>query len=133
MIRTIVVLLCLFFSVHATARKIRYYKIPYIIRNGDSYAKILKRFVKADSVILNSTPMVKKTQRSNPAIKNWKRLPSGKKINLYISTDFIDLNKYRRYRKQIRKKIVAAKKKLKEKSKGVKKKKSSPFDFLFWP
>jgi hypothetical protein len=110
-----------------SAKKIRYYKIPYIIQRGDTYAKILKRFVKADSVILNSTPMVRKTQRENRFIRNWRKLPSGKKINLYISTDFIDLNKYRRYRKEIRKKILAAKKKLKEKSKGVKKKKSSPF------
>lgn len=127
MTKNFILLFLFILSFEASAKKIRYYRIPYIIQNGDSYAKVLKRFVKPDSIINRRTPMVRKTLKSNPSIRNWRKLPAGQKINLYISSDFLDMEKYKRYRNKIRKKIMAAKKKLKEKSKTVKKKTSSPF------
>ncbi len=124
-----IVLILFFFliSFAASAKKPKYYRIPYITKQKESYAQILKRFVKADSIINYGTPMVRRTLKANPSIKDWKRLPGGKKIQLYISSDFLDLDKYKAYRDELRKKIKAAKAKIKEQSRAVVQKKKSPF------
>lgn len=120
-----VLLLTMFLANCIHAKKARYYKIPYIIQSGESFAKVLKRFVKSESIINNKTPMIQKTIQSNPIVKNWNTLPSGKRIYLFISPEFMDMNKYKNYRNTIRKKISKAKKKLKEEE--VKKGSKSPF------
>lgn len=112
------------------AKKVKYYRIPYLIREGDTLARVYKRFVKPDSIINYSTPMVQRTFKANKQVKNWKRLPSGVKIRLYVSSDFMDLSKYKKYRSEVKKKIKAARKKIQEEKKKTGKsegQKKSPF------
>lgn len=127
--KKIIFFLFLIFSLcqSVQAKKVKYYKIPYITKQKESFAQVLKRFVKVDTVINYSTPMVKRTMKANPIVENWRKLPPGKKINLYISSDYLDLDKYKKYRSELKKKILAAKEKLQEQSKNVEQKKKSPF------
>lgn len=124
---SLILIFILTVSSQVHAKKVKYYKIPYIIKSKETYAQILKRFVKAESIINYRTPMVRRTMKANPNVKNWRKLPSGEKINLYISSDFLDLDKYKKYRKELRKKILAAKEKLQQQSKEINQKKKSPF------
>lgn len=102
-----------------------------MVRPGDTLARVYKRFVKPESVINYGTPMVQRTFKANPNVENWKAIPSGIKIKLYVSSDFMDMSKYKAYRNEVRKKILAARKKLKEEKKKDPAKKSankgSPF------
>ena len=61
---------------------------------------ILKKFVKKNSIINARTTMVKKTVRENQHIKDWRKLPEGESIQLFISSDFIDLKKYENYKEE---------------------------------
>lgn len=87
----------------------KYYVLKYTIDSGDTFAIILKKFVKIDSVINKHTKMVKKTKKNNPHVKSWRDLKKGTKIKLYVSERFLDKNKLEDYKNSL-----LAKKKAKE-------------------
>lgn len=97
-------LLCLV-SFELSAQAVRYYKIPYIVQDNDNLSRILRRFVYDDSVINQSTPLVRRTQISNPSVTNWENLQRGARIDLYISEDFLDQSKLSRYQAQMRERV----------------------------
>ena len=88
------------FTFCSYGQKVNFYQINYIISEKDTLAKIIKKFVKPDSVIRGKTPMVKKILSNNPQIKNWRKLPVGVKMKLYVSSDFMDFQKFKQYRKK---------------------------------
>jgi len=95
------------------AQGVGYYTCPYTIEKNETFASVIKRFVKPDSVINAKTPMIKKTMSANPKVSDWSDLPSGKEITVYISPEFADLDKIKKLKELHLKKI--ADKKAKEK------------------
>ena len=99
----------------------KFVEIEYVIsKKKDSLAKILRRFVKEDSVINKKTPMVKKILGSNAAVKNWRKLKKGDKVKIFLSPEFIDPAKMKAYREK--QKLLAKKDKTKKKKKRKKRK-----------
>lgn len=96
--KIILILLVLIFSANSYAAE--YYQFIYKIKKEDTFSEILKKFVKLDSVINARTPMVKKIIRENQNIKDWRKLPEGESIQLFVSSDFIDLKKYENYKEE---------------------------------
>ena len=84
--------------------KNKYYRIPYTIKNGDSFASIIKRFVKLNSLIDGNTQMVQKTIKNNPNITDWENLNAGDDIFLYVSPVYIDKSKIAFYLDNLKKK-----------------------------
>ncbi len=89
-------LFCCFMS-SAFAEK--YFVVNYTVQAKDTYASILKKFVKLDSIINKHTPMIKKTEAENPHVKDWAKLAEGVKIKLFISEEFLDKSKLDKYNK----------------------------------
>lgn len=77
-----------------------FYEVDYVIEKDDTFASILKKYVKEDSVITAKTPMIHKTRSSNPHIKKWGNLEPGQKVKLYISKNFINLDSLKAYKKR---------------------------------
>lgn len=94
--------------------KKRYTIINIKIEKKDSLAKAISRFVKDDSIIRKKSPMVQKTFKSNPHIKNWKKIPPGSRIKLYISSNFIDKDKLKKYKNLKRSQFKKRKKRRKK-------------------
>lgn len=90
----------------SSAHAMNYYKFMYKIEPGDTFSYILKKFVKDLSIINAKTPLVSKIKANNPQIKNWYNLPPNTVIELYISPDFMDFEKYRPYAANTLKKIA---------------------------
>lgn len=99
----------------------KYYRMSYIVRTGDSFASIFKRFVKPGSIVHAQTDMTQKTQKANPHIENWADLEPGTKLTLLISAELMDVKRYKKYEKKVKKKLSKMKKK---KEKAVAKTKS---------
>ena len=97
------------FTFFSYGQKVNFYQINYVISKKDTLAKIIKKFVKPDSIIRGKTPMVKKTLSNNPQIKNWRKLPVGTKMKLYVSSDFMDFQKFKQYRKKIKEQLKKSK------------------------
>jgi hypothetical protein len=74
-----------------------YFTFFYKVEEGDSFSLILKKFVKEFSIINSKTPMVKKIIKRNPHVKKWNNLAPGTTLELFISDDFMDLDKYKPY------------------------------------
>ncbi len=83
--------------------KNKFYRIPYTIKNGDTFASIIKKLVKLNSVIDGNTRMVKKTIKSNSNITDWDNLPPGEDIFLYVSPIYVDRSKLSLYMKTFNK------------------------------
>ena len=91
----IILLLLLIFSFSLYGQeKITYMNFLYKVEPGDSYASILKIYVKDNSIINKNTPLVEKTMSMNPHISDWSLLNPGDLISIYISEDLMDMNKY---------------------------------------
>ena len=70
-----------------------FYKTNYTIKKGDTFANILRKYVKENSIINAKSPMIHMTRAKNPHIKSWAKLEEGQKIELYISKKFLNLPK----------------------------------------
>jgi hypothetical protein len=107
----------------AAKKNIKFVKTKVIVYEKDTLAKILRRFVKEDSVITRKEAMVDKTIKSNPQIKNWRKLPPGKTVYIYLDPKFIDMKKMKKFRRQVKKVSKKIKKKIRKKKgkAGVKK------------
>ncbi len=84
--------------------KNKYYRIPYTIKNGDTFSGIIKKFVKLNSLIDGNTQMVQKTIKNNPNIASWDNLKAGEDIFLYVSPVYIDKSKISFYLDNLKKK-----------------------------
>ncbi len=114
------ILLFLFFlSLNYKANAVGYYTLSYIVQKNDSFASILKRFVKPDSIINSQTGMTKLTRKANPHVTNWKKLTPGTKIKLYIQKDLLDRLKFKSFKKKILEKLEEVKKKAKKKKSSI--------------
>jgi hypothetical protein len=94
-IRKLIILFALLLSQPVFAAK--YYNFMYKIVDGDNFGSILKQFVKDESIINAKTPLVKKIIAKNPQVLNWAQLTPGILIEVYVSEDFIDMTKYKKY------------------------------------
>lgn len=80
--------------------KIRYIKIKYRIKKKDSFIKIIKKYTRNKILISSKSPLVISTAKRNKHIKNWKRLPRGKTIVLYIPSYQIKKSILKKLRKK---------------------------------
>ena len=110
----------------AKKKNVSFVKVKVVIYKKDTLAKILRRFVKEDSVINRKTAMVDRTLKSNPHIKDWRNLKAGETLDLYLDPKFIDLGKMKKFRQDVKKvskniktKIKNQKKKSKPKTKSI--------------
>lgn len=92
--KIIILLLTLAIS---NAHALSFHTFKYIIEKNDSFASVLRKFVIETAIINAKTPLTKKTMKDNPAIKDWNHLPENSIIDLSISDDFLDLEKYNAY------------------------------------
>ncbi len=99
------------------------YVFRYIIKEEDSFASILKYFVKPDSIINANTPMIHIIRDKNPQVKSWANLPVGVEVDLYIQKEFLNEAAYQQHEKEELKKI--AEKRLAEKKKHLREKKEN--------
>lgn len=72
-----------------------YMNFLYRVEQGDTFASILKLYVKDDSVINKTTPLVQKNMSFNPHVSDWNQLTPGTLISIYIPEEMMDMNKYR--------------------------------------
>ena len=70
-----------------------YHQISYIIKKGDTFANILRQYVKVNSIINARTPMIKKIREENPHIDKWSELRPGKEITLFVTSKFLKTKK----------------------------------------
>jgi len=85
-----------------------FFSLYYRVKKGDSFPKIIKKFIKSGSTIDSFSPMIKRTRDANPITVNWKSLRAGKKIKLVLSSDVIDMAKVKKFlkeRKKFRKRL----------------------------
>jgi hypothetical protein len=111
----------------AKEKKLSFVKVKVIIQKKDTLAKILSRFVKDDSVISRKEAMVDKTLKSNPNIKNWRKLEAGEPLFVYLDPIFLDMKKMRTYRDSVKKVSKKIQKKILAKDKKAPAKKWSAF------
>lgn len=98
-----------------------FYSFTYILQKGDSYPGLLKQFVKDGTTINSKSPTVVKTLKMNPQVKDWRKLPIGKKVKLFYEKKVFDIKSYKAYKKGLSIEKVTKKKKeiKKEKKKKV--------------
>lgn len=72
-----------------------YFNFLYKVEEGDTFASMLRTFVKDDTVINKTTPLVEKNMRFNPKIKDWNKLIPGSLISVYIPEEMMDMDKYK--------------------------------------
>ena len=96
----------------------KYYRLSYIVRTGDSFSGIFKRFVKPGSIVHAQTDMTQKTKTANPHVENWGKLVPGTKLKIFVSADLMDVKRYKKYEKKVKKKLSKMKK---EKKKAISK------------
>lgn len=102
----------------------KFVKVKVVVYPKDTLAKILRRFVREDSIINRKTAMVDRTLNSNPHIKDWRNLETGETISVYLDPQFIDMEKMKAFRKDVKKVAKTIKKKVekkKEQKEGIKK------------
>lgn len=88
--------LLMLYGVLASSQEVKptYYNFLYRVEDEDTFASILKLYVKDDSVINKTTPLVLKNIKSNPQVKDWTNLVPGTLISIYIPEDMMDMSKY---------------------------------------
>ena len=82
---------------NSTAQAAEYYRFNYEVSEGDTFSSILKKFVTSDAFITGKTPLVIKTMKENPKVRDWTQLAPGTALRIYISPDVFDLAKYRKF------------------------------------
>ncbi len=100
---TKIIIFILIFSVQ-TAFGQKFFTLKYIVGAKDSYASILKKFVRIDAVINKHSPMIIKTKQENPHIASWEKLKVGAHIKLFINAEFLDKMKLELYKHELREK-----------------------------
>lgn len=71
-----------------------YFNFLYKVEEQDTFASILREYVKDDAIINKSTPLVKKNINNNPQVKDWSKLVPGTLISIYIPEVMMDMQKY---------------------------------------
>ena len=74
--------------------------INYKVEKNDSFSRILRKFMKDDSIINGNSLSVRETIKSNPNLntkEHWLKPAPGMIINLKIEKEFIDTEKMKKY------------------------------------
>ena len=87
----------------AKKNKLKFVKVKVVVYKNDSLAKILRRFVRDDSIINKNTEMVQRIFKVNPHVKDWRKLEPGSTLSVYLDYKFIDRQKMRKFRNDIKK------------------------------
>lgn len=77
------------------------FRIRYIIKPGESFADVYRQFVYDNAIVNRNTPMVQATMRRNPEVEDWENLPEGQMINLFVSPEALDQEKFQAYRQEM--------------------------------
>jgi len=114
------ILILLIFLNFTNAYALNYYKFSYTAEEDESFSSVLKKFLNEESFVNAKTPFVKKIRGNNPQIKDWGKIAKKSQMNLYISPEFLDKAKYKKYRQMVLSKLAAERKKNQEATKGLK-------------
>jgi hypothetical protein len=107
-------ILMILFSAVGSAQDVKptYYNFLYKVEEGDTFASLLRMYVKDDSVINKSTPLVLKNIKNNPQVKDWRDLIPGALIYVYIPENLMDMTKYQAKQKSVNTKNEEIKKEI---------------------
>ena len=89
------------FALSAPVSNRKFYLIHYTVIPEDTFAGIISRFVKSDSIINKFSQMITKTRAENIHIKNWRKLKKGQIIRLFIDEAFTDIAKLKNFEKRL--------------------------------
>lgn len=81
------------FLITSTAYSNQYFRFDYTIKNKDSFSKILKSFYKKGHHFSIKEKGIRETIHKNPHIRNWKMLPTGEIITLFVNEKFANEKK----------------------------------------
>lgn len=98
-------LLLLYTTSPLRADESEFYKIKYTVIEEDTLISILQKFTRSESQIHPTSPMLQRTYKDNPHIKNWDELVPGEEIDLFIPQSEIDLTKYDEFVEQSKNRI----------------------------
>lgn len=85
------ILLCLIFLILNISVRADYITTVFQTKRKSSYQTIFKKYSKKK--IKKSHPMMVKTMRMNPHVNNWRKIPRGTKITLYLKKTYLNLKK----------------------------------------
>ena len=74
----------------ANSASVQFVKVKVVVYKKDTLGKILRRFVRDDSIINRKEAMVDKTLKSNPHVEDWRNLKTGSVLSIYLDPKFID-------------------------------------------
>jgi hypothetical protein len=100
-IKNLIIIYGLFILIANDCFALSYYSFDYKVENNESYTDIVKRFVKEESIVNAQTPFVEITTKNNPTIRDWENIMKGNIIKLTFSDDFLELNNYNQYKKEV--------------------------------
>ncbi|MGI4994011.1 hypothetical protein ACRXCV_15335 [Halobacteriovorax sp. GFR7] len=84
------------------SKKIKYIKVPYrVSMDKERLSQIYKIFIKDDSIVSISHPMVVKTINTNPDT-NFSNLKKSQRFKLYVSVDLLDWDKLSKYQLSVK-------------------------------
>ena len=83
----------LLFLVFSTTAYADYFEVQYEVKEKDTFGRILAQFLKSDSLIRKTTPMVIKTRKDNPRVKNWKNIEVGSILKISLKGSMVDEKK----------------------------------------
>lgn len=101
---------CLFISI-AEGQVNNFVQIKYTTLKGDSFSRILRSFMKDDSVVNAKSPSVRETIKVNPHLDNkdvWMNPPVGTAIDLRIEKDLLDSEKMKNYEASLKKEKLSS-------------------------
>ncbi|MFG1500009.1 hypothetical protein ABMA70_07330 [Halobacteriovorax sp. XZX-3] len=83
-------------------KKVDFIKFPYRINfSGERLSEIYKRFILDDAVVSAKHPMVQRTMKANEV--DFSKLKKDSVLQLYISVELLDYNKFSVYQRQLNK------------------------------
>ncbi len=98
----------------ANSDSVKFLKVKVVVYKKDTLGKILRRFVRDDSIINRKEAMVDRTLKSNPHVEDWRNLKTGSVLNIYLDPKFIDPVKMKKFRKDVKKVANKIEKKVKK-------------------
>jgi hypothetical protein len=84
-------------TIYAQAKKKSFLILNLKFKEKESFAMMIRKFTKLNSIIRKTNPMIQETFKANPHIHNWKKISGGTKIKLYITKEYIDADKLNAY------------------------------------
>jgi len=104
----LILFLSLFLGFIQESFALDYFSFQYKVEQNDTFASILKKFALDNSIINAKTPLVIKIRQYNPHVKDWADLEPNTLIDLFMSNDVMDLEKFKAFQQEKFNKTIEA-------------------------